>query len=159
LTVFEDDALSHPAFDEHRSAVLAQLPADWDVILWGYVYDPLFLWIDLGFSAAEFRFYDRAEPFAWSDTSDGRPIYRPHRLRHAFGTQAYSISPRGANRLLSAVLPLKKQLISFPGTAIVIEDQGIDGAMNTAYQAMRSFVCVPPLVVQRDEGISDRLNR
>ncbi|WP_338699206.1 glycosyltransferase [Bradyrhizobium sp. 26S5] len=159
MTVFEDDAVSHPAFDEHRSAVLAQLPADWDVILWGYVYDPLFLWIDLGFSAAELRFYDRTEPFAWSDTSDGRPIYRPHRLRHAFGTQAYSISPRGASRLLSAVLPLKKQFIPFPGTPIVIEDQGIDGAMNTAYQAMRSFVCVPPLVVQRDEGISDRLSR
>ncbi|WP_456734380.1 glycosyltransferase [Bradyrhizobium sp. USDA 3364] len=147
VTIFEDDALSHPAFDEHRAAVLAQLPADWDIILWGYVYDPLFLWVDLGFSAAELRFYDRAEPFAWSDTTDGRPIYRPHRLRHAFGTQAYSVSPRGASRLLNAVLPLRKQLVPFPGTPIVNQDQGIDGAMNNAYQTMRSFVCIPPLVV------------
>ncbi|WP_461357404.1 glycosyltransferase family 25 protein [Bradyrhizobium sp. USDA 4454] len=158
LTIFEDDALSHPAFDEHRLAVLAQLPDDWDIVLWGFIYDPLFLWIDLGFSASELRFYNRVEPFAWSDTSAGRPIYRPHRLRHAYGTQGYSISPRGARQLLGRVLPLKKQLVPFPGTSIVDQDQGIDGAMNSAYPAMQSYVCIPPLVVQRDDGVSDRLS-
>lgn len=158
LTIFEDDALSHPVFDEHRLAVLAQLPTDWDIILWGFIYDPLFLWIDLGFSASEMRFYDRTEPFTWSDTSDGRPIYHPHRLRHAYGTQAYSISPRGARRLLGSVLPLKKQFVPFPGTSIVDQDQGIDGAMNLAYPTLQSYVCIPPLVVQRDDGVSDRLS-
>ncbi|MGY3698533.1 GR25 family glycosyltransferase involved in LPS biosynthesis/glycosyltransferase involved in cell wall biosynthesis/lysophospholipase L1-like esterase [Bradyrhizobium sp. USDA 3240] len=158
LTIFEDDALSHPAFDEHRLSVLAQMPSDWDIILWGFIYDPLYLWIDLGFSASELRFYDRSEPFSWSDTPDGPPTYRPYRLRHAYGIQAYSISPRGARRFLGSVLPLKKQLVPFPGTPIVDEDQGIDGAMNLAYPTMQSYVCIPPLVVQRDDGVSDRLS-
>ena len=156
LTVFEDDAFSHPAFDEHRSAVLAQLPEDWDVILWGYVYDPLFLWIDLGFSSSELRFYNRAEPFSWTDTSNEGSIHSPVKLKHAFGTQAYSISPRGAKQFLTALLPLKKQFIPFPGTSIVIEDEGIDGAMNSVYPTMRSYVCIPPLVVHGDDGVSER---
>jgi GR25 family glycosyltransferase involved in LPS biosynthesis len=157
LTIFEDDAFSHPEFNEHRSVVAAQLPEDWDVILWGYIYDPLFLWVDLGFSSSELRFYNRGAAFTWSDTSNGRSIYSPVRLNHAFGTQGYSISPRGAKRLLTALLPLKNQFIPFPGTQIVTRDDGIDSAMNIVYPTMRSYVCVPPLVVQRDDGVSDRL--
>ncbi|WP_249133120.1 glycosyltransferase family 25 protein [Bradyrhizobium sp. AUGA SZCCT0182] len=157
LTIFEDDAFGHPQFNEHWRTVAAQLPDDWDAVLWGYVYDPLFIWTDLGFSSSEVRFYDRAPAFTWNDTANGRSIYSPVRLRHAFGTQAYSISPRGAKRFLDALLPLKKQFVPFPGTSIVNEDQGIDGAMNLVYPKTQSYICIPPLVVHRDDGVSDRL--
>lgn len=157
LTIFEDDAFGHPQFNEHWRTVAAKLPDDWDAVLWGYVYDPLFIWTDLGFSSSEVRFYDRAPAFTWNDTANGRSIYSPVRLRHAFGTQAYSISPRGAKRFLDALLPLKKQFVPFPGTSIVNEDQGIDGAMNLVYPKTQSYICIPPLVVHRDDGVSDRL--
>lgn len=155
LTIFEDDAFSHPAFNEHRTAVSAQLPVDWDIMFWGYNYDPLFLWVDLGFSSSEMRLYNRVGAFTWSDTSDGRSIYLPMKLKHELGLIAYSISPRGAKRFLTAVLPLKKQFIQFPGTEIVIRDVGVDCAMNLVYPEARSFMCIPPLVVQRDGGISE----
>jgi hypothetical protein len=78
------------------------------------------------------------------------------RLAHSFGSQAYSLSPQGARKLLAFCLPLKKQLVSFPGAAIVIEDVGLDSAMNDAYETMQAFLCLPPLVIQDEAQHSDR---
>jgi GR25 family glycosyltransferase involved in LPS biosynthesis/glycosyltransferase involved in cell wall biosynthesis len=150
LTIFEDDTLSHSSFFRVRAELSDQLPQDWDLVLWGYVYDPLFVWVDLGFSSAELRFYDRKEPFEWTDH------HSLMKLKHAFGTQAYSISPKGARKFLEALLPLRKQLVHLPGTGIAINNEGIDSLMNGVFPASRCYICTPPLVVHSDDGKSDR---
>ena len=159
LTVLEDDTICHPAFHDHAAAVMAQLPEDWDIVLWGYVYDPLFVWVDLGFSKAEMRLYDPKEPFSWPDTVNGYPVHRPMRLNHVFGTQGYTISPHGARHLLADALPLRRRLVAFSGTGIVNESGGIDVIASGTYPSMNSYCCMPPLVVHRDDGSSDRLAR
>ena len=59
VTIFEDDAICSRNFQEESARVVSLLPTDWDIILWGYLFHPLFMWLDLGFSKAKLQSYDR----------------------------------------------------------------------------------------------------
>ncbi|MFO1061421.1 MAG: glycosyltransferase family 2 protein [Dongiaceae bacterium] len=158
ITIFEDDALATLGFDEKSRAVLATLPQDWDVIHWGYHYRPLYLWVDLEFAKAKLECY---APRFFGDDIDGFQAAslssKAVRLAHCFGTFAYSISPKGARRLLESCLPLRRRMIPFPGAGIVNQDLGIDTAMCAAYGSMQAFVAIPPLALHDDRLASIRL--
>ena len=120
ITVFEDDAIATNRFREKAAQVMSMLPKDWDFIHWGYIFDPSFVWVDFGFSKAELHFYERR--FSGTNNLEFQSVdFSPSivRLMHSYGTQAYSVSPKGARSLLNFCLPLRKRLISFPGTGIV----------------------------------------
>ena len=82
-------------------------------------------------------------------------------LLNAFGTQAYSVSPRGAAVLLERCLPLGRRVVSFEEPGVTFWEEGVDGAMNIAYPKMRSYVCLPPLALHAPPATSpsDRLGR
>ncbi|QPC91649.1 glycosyltransferase family 25 protein [Mesorhizobium sp. INR15] len=156
ITIFEDDVRSSLRFMEESATILSQAPRDWDMILWGYIFDPLFLWLDLGFSKAKIDFYDRRyknNAALFQSEKFSRSLIR---VVHSFGTQGYTVTPRGARILLEKCLPLRKRVIPFPGTGVVLDDTGIDCAMSAAYDSMKAFVCMPPLVIHDDEQTSDR---
>jgi GR25 family glycosyltransferase involved in LPS biosynthesis len=148
VTIFEDDTICSLRFPEESRRIASNLPADWDIIQWGFIFEPLYLWVDFGFSKATLRFYDDrvASDYRRFQSSDFFPS--AVRLVHSFGSQAYSVSPKGARALLASCLPLRKRSIPFPGTGIVNDDLGIDVAMSAGYGSMQAFVCIPPLVVQ-----------
>jgi hypothetical protein len=154
----EDDTIATYRFQEKATQIISALPGDWDFIQWGYIFDPLFVWINLGISKAKLEFYDcrfsgaNYEKFQSADFSPS-----PVGLAHSFGIQAYSVSPRGARALLEFCLPLRKRLIPFPGTRVVNVDTGIDVAMCGAYSSMHAFMCIPPLVIHDDKLASDRV--
>ncbi|MBM2714229.1 glycosyltransferase family 25 protein [Mesorhizobium caraganae] len=156
ITIFEDDVRSSFDFLTESARILSSAPADWDMIKWGFLFDPLFLWLDFSFSKAKLEFYDRRYskqgPLFQSDKSSRSLI----RIAHSFGLQAYSLTPRGAQKLLEKCLPLKKRTIPFPGTGVILEDTGIDCAMCAAYSSMQAFICMPPLVIADDEQLSER---
>ena len=158
ITVFEDDVVATYRFQEKAAQIMSTLPEDWDFIQWGYIFDPLFIWADFGFSKATLSFYDRRfqgadkSEFQSSDLSSNAV-----RLAHSYGTQAYSVSPKGARLLLESCLPLSSRLVSFPGTGIVAANTGIDCAMNAVYQSMQAFTCIPPLVIHDNVQNSARM--
>jgi Glycosyltransferase family 25 (LPS biosynthesis protein) len=47
ITIFEDDIIVSQQFTKRAREVLSVLPTDWDIILWGYIFNPLFVWVDL----------------------------------------------------------------------------------------------------------------
>ena len=158
VTVFEDDAVATDRFQEKAAQLISTLPEDWDFIQWGYIFDPLFIWVDFGFSKANLKFYghqfkgeDKLK-FQSADFSSSAV-----RLAHSYGIGAYSVSPKGARSLLEYCLPLSSRLISFPGTDIVAHNTGIDCAMSAAYSKMQAFICIPPLVLQDEMQNSDRM--
>ena len=59
LTIFEDDIVVSLHFEARAREVLAVVPADWDFIQWGYIFNPLFLWVDLGVSKARLECYGK----------------------------------------------------------------------------------------------------
>jgi GR25 family glycosyltransferase involved in LPS biosynthesis len=158
MTIFEDDAIATDRFEEKAAQLIAKLPKDWDFIQWGYNFNPLFVWADFGFSKATLRFY--GQQFQGADKSKFQStslVPSAIKLAHSYGTVAYSVSPKGAGLLLKHCLPLRKQLIPFPGTGIVNVDEGIDCAMNNAYSAMQAFISIPPLVLEDKLLNSDRV--
>ena len=158
LTVFEDDAVATYRFQEKATQLISTLPKDWDFIQWGYNFDPLFVWVDLGFSKATLEFY--AQHFQGGDKSKFQSADLSSsavRLAHSYTTVAYSVSPKGARALLAYCLPLRSLLIPFPGTDVLAANDGIDCAMCGAYSSMQAFICIPPLVLQDDLQNSDRV--
>ena len=157
ITVFEDDTVVTHRFEEKALQCLATLPKDWDFVQWGYIFDPLFVWVDFGFSKATLRFYgQKFQREEKSDFQSAEFIPNAVKLAHSYGIQAYSVSPKGARLLLAHCFPLRKRLIPFPGTGIASFDEGIDCVMCAAYSAMQAFISVPPLVLQDEMQESDR---
>ena len=144
ITVFEDDAVATYRFEEKAAQIISTLPEDWDFIQWGYIFDPLFVWVDFGFSKANLQFYDGADKSKFQSADLSASAVR---LAHSYGSQAYSLSPNGARLLLESCLPLSSRVVPFPGTGILAENTGIDCAMCGVYGSIRAFVCIPPLVL------------
>ncbi len=156
LTIFEDDVICSFNFEKELAKLVSCMPADWDIILWGYVFDPLYIWVDLGFSKSKMEFYENRVRRDLKTFQAKQFSYSAVKLAHSFGTQAYSLSPKGARVLLEHCLPLRERFITFPGASVVTKDVGIDVAMCGAYDFMRAFVCIPPLVIEDNTQISVR---
>ena len=159
LTIFEDDVRALPSFPAETRRLISEISGDWDIVFWGYNYDSLYIWIDLGFANAEMRFYEQ-KLIADHDVIDS--LQSPsniYRLRHSFGLQSYTISPKGARALLNYCLPLDGRLIEFPGTGNVCDNTGIDTLMCGAYPDLKAYIAIPPLALHEDLGSSDRINR
>ncbi|CDX40913.1 putative glycosyl transferase [Mesorhizobium plurifarium] len=157
VTIFEDDIYVSLDFSKEFSTLTSIAGQSWDLIKWGFIFDPLFVWLDFGFSKAKLEFYERRanqDPTVFQKKSSGRSLVR---IAHSFGLQAYTVTPRGAQILIDKCLPLRKRTIPFPGTGITIDDTGIDCVMCAAYGSMRAFVCMPPLVIPDPKQVSDRV--
>jgi len=155
ITICEDDSIFAKNFYDQSASVCSTLPQDWDLIQWGYDFDPKYVWINLGLVKAKLEFYDR------KSASDSAEFHSSNRvavmLAHSFGLQCYSLSPRGAKILLNTCLPLRDRIISFPSTNVIIKNLGIDCIMNDAYSKMKAYVCIPPLIIHDIAQKSDRI--
>lgn len=151
LTVVEDDAILAPDFLPARDDLLRRLPAEWSIVLWGWNFDRS-VWAEIpdGVAKAVLQFDQDALRDHIDVFRHSRVPHAPIRLRHAFGTLGYTISPACASALLSACLPLARRFIQFEGFGIGIPNNGIDCLMNTAYAKLKSYVCMPPLAVSEN---------
>jgi GR25 family glycosyltransferase involved in LPS biosynthesis len=156
ITIFEDDVACSLHFADETARLLSNLPEDWDLIKWGSILYRSFSWVDFVFSKAKLEFYGNG----YGD--DLTAFQRAHyscsaiRLAHSFGNMGYSISPKGAQKLLDYCLPLRKRFISFPEAGVVVDDLHIDIAMCGAFSSMQAFTSIPPLVIHDENEASDR---
>ncbi len=151
ITVVEDDAVLAPDFAEASEQVLASLPEDWAIVLWGWNFDA-YLWAEIPEGVAPCRM-EFGQPELRANLEVFRREKRPHvaiRLRHAFGLMAYTISPGGAEAMLETCLPLTDRLIELSWCDVVVADGPIGIGMNRIYPSIPSYVCVPPLVVSEN---------
>jgi glycosyl transferase, family 25 len=157
-TIAEDDAIFHGAFQRLAAGVVAGLRPDWDIILWGWNFD-LFVSIEMfpGVSPclAQFEGITSEADVRAFQQQELEP--HPLKVRWAFGTPCYSISPNGARAIMSKCLPLRPLILSFPEClraaphSPYFKTVGIDVTLNAVYRELRAFICFPPLVVTRNE--------
>jgi GR25 family glycosyltransferase involved in LPS biosynthesis len=159
LTVFEDDIVVSHHFERKAGEVLSSVPEDWDIVQWGCLLMPLFVWVDLGTCKARLQGYGSENYTGSAGLQQFQAEHfcpAPMRLLHSFGMQGYSISAKGARAALKYCLPLRKRLIQFPDAGVTTPDEGIDVALCGLYPSLKAFVCFPPLLIHRNAQESDR---
>lgn len=159
VTIFEDDVICSQYFRQEAALLVSKLPADWDIVQWGYNCHQCYMWLDFEFAKAKLQFYDHRFAEGSLEFQSRRFASSAVRVAHSLGLMAYSVSPKGARALLKYCLPLRKRLIPFPGTGTFLPDNAIDVAMCGAYRSMQAFACIPPLVIHDGDHSSDRIAR
>jgi glycosyl transferase, family 25 len=152
LTIAEDDAIFRLDFEEQHARALQDLGSNWDFVLWGWNFDSIVaLNIMRGISTGIFIF-DQSQ-LRQAIPAFQHSIERPHLLRldKCFGIPAYTISPGGAKKFKSQCFPLTPFRLFFPVLEHERPNNGIDIAMNRIYETTQSHVCIPPLVVSKNE--------
>jgi glycosyl transferase, family 25 len=157
LTVTEDDVVLARNFMPAHDLFLSVLPKDWDIVLWGWNFDrPVWAEIPEGVAKSTMHF-DQDELRRNMNVFRNQEVpHAPVRMRHCFGTMAYTISPAGAKILLDSCLPLADKLVGFAGLGIGVYNRGIDCLMNGAYPNMNAYVCMPPLAVSENRQEESR---
>ncbi len=152
-TVAEDDAIFRLDFLEKYSVVMAMLPADWDIILWGWNFDSI-LSVDIlhDVSSTVMFFSQNGFRRGFEKFQELSVPSIPLRLEKCFGTPAYTISPSGAKKFKEQCFPMKNFELHFPWANRILQNTGIDVAMNRIYPTVNSFVAFPPLVGTKNEN-------
>ena len=160
VTVCEDDAILSRHFAACADGLIDLLPADWDIVLWGWNFDS-WLYLDMlpGVSPALVAFDQDAMRAGIDNFRDHVPTPRLFRLLRAFGSPCYSVSPKGAAILRRHCLPLRPMQVHFPGLDRTLANKGIDIMMIDLYPGMNAFVSFPPLAITKNRhDISTSLN-
>ena len=151
MSISEDDAVFSHIFEEQANRAMAMLPSDWDIIFWGWNFDaPLRVAVLPGVSEANLQCDQEhlRQNLSQFQRLKVSPILV--RMLHAWGTMCYTVSPKGAQALLSMCLPLRPTLIDIAVIDRRIEAKTLDATLNTAHPLLKSFVCIPPLVVSEN---------
>jgi glycosyl transferase, family 25 len=159
ITICEDDAIFYHQFERAAEAIIGQLlPADWDIILYGWNFDAALV-IDLLPGVTPAVVYcdeDRLRAHAAQFQHHTQPL-QAIRLRQAFGPMCYSVSPKGARAMRNLCLPIRPLTVDLPGPdrnlqpARRLPNVGLDVMMAAAYPQVNAFVAFPPLVVSKNE--------
>jgi len=156
LTLCEDDAIFNLGFSPTAESLLATIPPDWHVILWGWNFDaPVVFDMIPGVSPCLSMFDQDRMRMGIEVFQSARLAPQAFRLFNAFGVVAYSVSPTGAESMKSHCLPLRNMDVPVPGLGRAVSNRGIDVMLNSVYPRINAYVCFPPLVVTRNfHGIS-----
>jgi GR25 family glycosyltransferase involved in LPS biosynthesis len=159
LTICEDDAVLHRHFLAWQARILSTLPADWDVMQWGWNLDwPMLVELAPGIPPGLLKFRDAAPlpDFARFQSARIRP--QAVRLRSSAGAACYTLSPAGATRLLARCLPLGSlPAIWAEDPSVRWENTAVDVEMARHYADLRAFVCVPPLAISPNDHAQSTL--
>ena len=152
LTICEDDALLHRDFERHAGGLLGQLPAGWDLILWGWNFNAALDIALLPGVSPCLVLCEQANLRAATANFQRLPILpQPFRLRQALGLPCYSVSSKAARALRDFCLPLRPLQLKLPGKDRYLRNIGIDCMMAALYPNLQAFVCFPPLAVTENQ--------
>lgn len=160
LTICEDDSVFNRNFWTASEALVQQLGADWDLVLWGWNFDSILAFeLIPGVSRCVGTFNQDAlrNGILAFQAADVRPLL--FRLYHAFGSVSYSVSPRGARALRRFCLPLRPMQIPVPGLGRVLPNIDLSVMMNALYARINAFVSFPPLVVTPNDAAVSTIRR
>lgn len=151
-TIFEDDAHLCRNFEHESHKILEQLPADFDVILWGANPGTYYTFGIVPGTAKCHAYLDKSDVWSSLDNFCNRRIstnFFP--LNQAFGTLGYTVSPKGAKKLIEHCLPFDSIPVFSLSTQNHYIADGIDGVLNRFYSSMKAFITSPPLALVKDD--------
>ncbi len=146
--ICEDDAALRADVGSAIPALMAGIPAGWDMICLGYNADTL-VELDIG-ADIRLRFgFPRSNPtpqqlghFVATHTPIGLA-----RLVNFFGLCAYVLSPAGARRLLGVCFPLDDRYVMIESLVRLMMITTLDGRINAHLAEIRAYAVVPPIAL------------
>lgn len=155
LHIAEDDAIIREDFHEIFQKAQEE-QKDWDIFLWGYNTN----WpIGIKFGAHQ-KFYIKAqqEPYPqeqYQSFQNSQEKNFSFPVSSAAGLGLYSISPKGADKMLRYSLPLRGIAAPFAENENTgWNNTGIDVELSRHYGALNAFISFPPAAIM----INDELN-
>ncbi|MGA2259474.1 MAG: glycosyltransferase family 25 protein [Thermoguttaceae bacterium] len=158
VTIAEDDAVLNRCFSQRAEKVIAKLPVDWDIILWGWNFDSMLHCEVIPGLKGGVMYFDPSPLREKQDQFqeiDVEPL--PLRLFGAFGILCYSVSPKGAGLLQGLCFPLRNELVAIPGLGREVENFSPDVIMNKYYRVLKAYVSFPPLAWSENDKTTSSL--
>lgn len=157
MFICEDDACLRADFAAQAAGALSQIASEWDIVFFGYNTNAIVavqsrdgLKVLLHFDEGAKRNADYFTNFA----RDAAPSPTVLHCFQAWGTLAYAISPRGAQRLLRVCFPLTgaNDIFMF-GQNRKLQPYTLDGMINVALQRapLEAYCLFPPLAVSSND--------
>jgi GR25 family glycosyltransferase involved in LPS biosynthesis len=159
LTICEDDAVCASDFIEAANGRLAGLADDWDIVLWGWLFNSMLVFQIFPGQPAFLR-HGSETPSVADFAAAPLAARSGHlfRLNRACGALCYTISPRGAARLLALCTPLRILRLEVPEAAAGWWPTiGIDILMSAFYPALNAYINIPPLAMSPNINSTTRL--
>jgi len=154
-TICEDDAIFHRQFVEQSERLIAQLHMKWDLVVWGWNFDSVLIAELLPrLSHCLFAFDQTAMRRNASQYVQSEVNANLFKLLKSFGTVCYTISPSGARKFISKVLPIRRMDLYLPGLNRGLPNAALDIMMNHFYTEFDCFVAFPPLVLTLNDDAS-----
>ncbi|MFT8672565.1 MAG: glycosyltransferase family 25 protein [Acetobacter orientalis] len=147
ITIIEDDAILSKNFSEETERLIGTLNDDWDIVFWAYNMDSyISLQMPGGLGGCNLTFDQSTQekPEALFSEKISSQLYK---LQSFFGMAAYSVSPRGAEKILKFCLPLRPMLQVYPVLGKTLQNTGIDNMVCKILPHIKSFAAYPPLAV------------
>jgi len=150
--ICEDDALLHSNFSSISSRLIDALGVDWDYVTWGWNFDSILSGAFVPALSPFVAIFDQnvmrlnAAEYLKSDISPSLLAFH-----NGFGTLCYTISPRGAEKFLGLVKPMRLEDVFIPGFNRHVMSRTLDILMNKYYKDLKCFVSFPPLAVTMND--------
>ncbi|MBL7236474.1 MAG: glycosyltransferase family 25 protein [Komagataeibacter hansenii] len=157
--IFEDDAFLCRNFEQESARVIASLPEDWDIILWGNNSDTALQFELLpGITQCVAVFSQDSVRMGINKFRDMDVTSLPLPLTQTFGICGYAISPLGARKMIKNCLPMTTVDIAYSSLGgRVLTATSIDHLMNQYYPTMKAYTSFPPLCLT-DNDTANSLN-
>jgi GR25 family glycosyltransferase involved in LPS biosynthesis len=153
-TVFEDDAIVHRDFEALVPTLIEEeLPDDWDIAYWGWNFDAVMGFDLFPGTPCAVRFSQNDLRQHWQEIQKNAVRPNMHRLHYAFGVAGYSVSPKGAKKLLKLITPIKPFLCTIPALDLEVQNDAIDSALAGVCDQLNAYACFPPLVLTKNEHV------
>jgi glycosyl transferase family 25 len=160
MTICEDDAIFNVNFAEISRDFLGKLYDNYDMVWWRWNFDaPILYDIFLG-GVRCISYFSQDDLLQFVSAYKSATFYPAlHRLYELYGTLCYSVSPRGARKLIERLFPLGSTNLFSAALNRTVDNIGFDNVLNGLHRELTSFVCYPPLAISKhDVGRSTTLN-
>ena len=158
ILICEDDAVFRNDFASRWDSLLKHLPANWDLVLFGYNFDSA-LAVEIVPGVQQMHGHFNNRPIEVGEIAAFQQISQPVilvKLLNAFGSLAYALSPSGAAKILRDCFPLRPDVVTVGGLGRSFPAFSLDCLMNRYYPSWNAFAVFPPLAISpNDKSTSD----
>ena len=153
MTICEDDAILNFDFSRITEILMDFCRDSFDFIWWGWNLDAPILYDMFPGGIRCAAFCAQGEVSGFTETFKKATLYPSlHRLYEVYGTMCYTVSPRGAKKLVEQMLPIGRPRQVFSGANNrTIDNLGIDQSMSAMLPNLNALVCIPPLAISKHE--------